>query len=38
MHPLQKECQRLVEAGFPGALIYCEDADGASQFYTAGVC
>ncbi len=36
MHPLQKECQCLVEAGFPGVLIYCEDADGASEFYTAG--
>jgi D-alanyl-D-alanine carboxypeptidase len=36
MHPLQKECQRLVEAGFPGVLVYCEDANGASQFYTAG--
>ncbi len=36
MHPLQKECQRLVEVGLPGAMVYCEDADGASQFYTAG--
>jgi hypothetical protein len=23
MHPLQKECQRLVDAGFPGVLVYC---------------
>ncbi len=36
MHPLQRECQRLVEAGLPGAFVYCEDADGVSQFYTAG--
>lgn len=36
MHPLQRECHRLVEVGVPGAFVYCEDADGASQFYTAG--
>lgn len=36
MHPLQRECHRLIEAGLPGAFVYREDADGASQFYTAG--
>ena len=36
MQPLQRECQRLVEAGLPGAFVYREDADGAAQFYTAG--
>jgi len=36
MHPLQRECHRLVEAGLPGAFVYREDADGTSQFYTAG--
>lgn len=36
MHPLQGECHRLVEAGLPGAFVYREDADGTSQFYTAG--
>jgi len=37
MHPLQRECHRLVEAGLPGAFVYRVDTGGASQFYTAGV-
>jgi hypothetical protein len=35
MHPLQRECHRLVEARLPGAFVYRVGADGASQFYTA---
>jgi hypothetical protein len=37
MHPIQLELNRLVDAGLPGVFAYIEDADGASQFYTAGV-
>jgi D-alanyl-D-alanine carboxypeptidase len=36
MHPLQRECQRLVEAGSPGAFVYHVDAGREAQFYTAG--
>ncbi|MCI0616505.1 beta-lactamase family protein, partial [bacterium] len=36
-NPIQEELNTLVEAGLPGAFVYIEDADGSSQFYTAGV-
>lgn len=36
MHPLQRECHRLVEAGLPGAFVFRVDTDGVSQFDTAG--
>src|SRR5829696_2013767 len=36
MNPFDAEVNRLVEAGLPGAFIYIEDADGTSEFHTAG--
>lgn len=36
MHPLQRECNRLVEAGLPGAFVYRTDPEGSSEFYSAG--
>ncbi len=36
MNPIETELQRVVDAGLPGAFFYIEDANGASQFYTAG--
>jgi D-alanyl-D-alanine carboxypeptidase len=37
MDPLQLELNQMVDAGLPGAFVYIEDANGTSQFYTAGV-
>lgn len=37
MHPIQNELSRMVQTGLPGAFVYTEDADGRSQFFTAGV-
>src|SRR5262245_47318074 len=37
IHPIQNELNTLVDAGLPGVFVYIEDADGSSQFYTAGV-
>jgi D-alanyl-D-alanine carboxypeptidase len=37
MHPIQLALNQMVDAGLPGAFVYIEDADGASEFYTAGV-
>jgi D-alanyl-D-alanine carboxypeptidase len=36
-HPIQKELTALVDAGLPGVFVYMQDADGSSQFHTAGV-
>ena len=37
MHPIQDELNCMVQAGLPGAFVYTENADGISQFFTAGV-
>jgi D-alanyl-D-alanine carboxypeptidase len=36
MHPIQMELNRIVDLGLPGAFAYVEDANGTSQFHTAG--
>ena len=36
MHTIQLDLNHLVDAGLPGAFVYIEDANGRSQFYTAG--
>ena len=36
MHEVERELRRLVRAGLPGAFVFIEDADGSSQFLTAG--
>ena len=32
----QRELNALVQSGLPGVFVYIQDADGSSQFYTAG--
>ena len=36
MHPIQLALNQMVDTGLPGAFVYIEDAQGTSQFYTAG--
>src|SRR5579859_6059069 len=36
MHPIQLKLNHMVDAGLPGAFAFIEDANGTSQFYTAG--
>jgi D-alanyl-D-alanine carboxypeptidase len=36
LHDIEHELRRLVRTGLPGAFVYIEDADGSSQFLTAG--
>ena len=36
MHDVERELRRLVRAGLPGVFTFIEDADGSSQFLTAG--
>jgi len=35
--PIQNELNRIIDEGLPGVFVYIQDADGSSQFYTAGV-